>query len=78
MLVTLCRVMAPLLPLLADHIYRSLTGEDSVHLTDWPDASVLPAERELEAAMDLVATSARPPPRCASARVAASACRCPP
>ena len=30
------RVAAPFLPLVAEHIYRALTGERSVHLADWP------------------------------------------
>jgi len=33
---TLCRLAAPLLPMVAEGIYRGLTGERSVHLTDWP------------------------------------------
>ena len=32
----LTRVAAPLLPLVTEEIYRGLTGERSVHLTDWP------------------------------------------
>jgi isoleucyl-tRNA synthetase len=52
-LATLCRVAAPLLPLTTEAIYRPLTGERSVHLTDWPSAEELPAEPELVAAMDL-------------------------
>ncbi len=31
-LVTLCKVSAPLLPLLTETVYRGLTGERSVHL----------------------------------------------
>jgi isoleucyl-tRNA synthetase len=50
----LCRVAAPLLPLVAEEIYRGLTGERSVHLTDWPLASELPADAALVAAMDEV------------------------
>ncbi len=53
-LVTLCRVAAPLLPLLTDEIHRGLTGGDSVHLDDWPDADDLPADPELVTAMDRV------------------------
>ena len=51
---TVCRVAAPLLPLTTEEIWRGLTGERSVHLTDWPDASALPADDELVAAMDQV------------------------
>ena len=53
-LVTLCRVTSPLLPLLSDEIYRGLTGEESVHLGDWPDPAGLPADAELVADMDQV------------------------
>ncbi len=52
---TVCRVAAPLLPLTTEQIWRGLTGERSVHLTDWPssDGSAgLPADAELVAAMD--------------------------
>jgi isoleucyl-tRNA synthetase len=49
----LCKVAAPLLPLTAEAIYRPLSGERSVHLADWPDASSLPADPDLVATMDL-------------------------
>jgi isoleucyl-tRNA synthetase len=51
---TLCRVAAPLLPLVTEAIYRGLTGERSVHLTDWPEGSLLPRDDELLAEMDTV------------------------
>jgi isoleucyl-tRNA synthetase len=35
-LLTLSKLLAPFTPFLADNIYTNLTGEDSVHLTDWP------------------------------------------
>ncbi|HLU38920.1 MAG TPA: DUF5915 domain-containing protein, partial [Planctomycetota bacterium] len=50
----LTRVCAPLLPLISEEIYRGLTGEDSVHLTDWPKVDELPADEELVRAMDRV------------------------
>jgi isoleucyl-tRNA synthetase len=50
----LCRVAAPLLPLVTDEVFHGLTGERSVHLTDWPDAASLPADPALVAAMDEV------------------------
>jgi isoleucyl-tRNA synthetase len=50
----LCRVTAPLLPLVTEEIWRGLTGGRSVHLTDWPEASDLPADDALVAAMDRV------------------------
>ncbi len=51
---TLCQVAAPLLPFLTDEVYAGLSGGDDVHLSDWPDARALPAERELVADMDTV------------------------
>ncbi|MBN1258288.1 isoleucine--tRNA ligase [Candidatus Peregrinibacteria bacterium] len=35
-LTRLCQVIAPFMPFLAEEIYRNLTGEESVHLTDYP------------------------------------------
>ncbi|MEO6532482.1 MAG: isoleucine--tRNA ligase [Pseudolysinimonas sp.] len=51
-LVTLTQLAAPLLPLVGDEIYRGLTGQRSVHLTDWPDAAAFPSDPALVAAMD--------------------------
>ncbi|SMF31956.1 isoleucyl-tRNA synthetase [Cellulosimicrobium cellulans J34] len=56
---TLTRVMAPLAPLLAEEVWRGLTGGRSVHLTDWPtpgagEDAALAADDTLVAAMDEV------------------------
>jgi isoleucyl-tRNA synthetase len=51
-LVTLCRVVSPLLPLISEEVYRGLTQEQSVHLSDWPDQLGGAADSELVAAMD--------------------------
>ena len=51
---TVTRVAAPLLPLTTEEIWRGLTGERSVHLTDWPDPEALPRDDALVTAMDLV------------------------
>lgn len=48
------RLAAPLLPLATEMIWRGITGERSVHLTDWPESGLLPADPELVAAMDQV------------------------
>jgi isoleucyl-tRNA synthetase len=48
----LCRVAAPLAPLVTEEIWRGLTGGRSVHLTDWPSADELPADDVLVSAMD--------------------------
>jgi isoleucyl-tRNA synthetase len=53
-LVMLCRVTAPLLPLLADEVYRGLVPGESVHLTDWPNVAEIPANDDLVTAMDRV------------------------
>jgi len=50
----LCLVVAPLLPMVAETVYRGLTGERSVHLADWPEASALPRDTQLVADMDTV------------------------
>ena len=48
------RLAAPLLPMATEVIWRGLTGERSVHLTDWPQTGIVPADAELVAAMDQV------------------------
>jgi isoleucyl-tRNA synthetase len=48
------RLAAPLLPLTTEVIWRGVTGERSVHLTDWPEAGLLPSDPQLVADMDLV------------------------
>jgi isoleucyl-tRNA synthetase len=48
------RLAAPLLPLITEVIWRGVTGERSVHLTDWPEDGVVPEDPELVAAMDQV------------------------
>jgi isoleucyl-tRNA synthetase len=51
---TLCRVVAPLLPMLSESVYQGLTGERSVHLADWPSADELVSDPRLVAEMELV------------------------
>ncbi len=51
-LVTLSKVVAPLLPFLAEEIHGALAGGESVHLADWPDAEQFPADDALVASMD--------------------------
>ena len=40
-LVKFCRVIAPFAPFVAEHIYKNLTGDESVHLTAFPTAGVV-------------------------------------
>jgi len=51
---TLCRVMAPLAPLLTEEVWRGLTGGRSVHLMDWPTPPASWQNDGLVAAMDQV------------------------
>ena len=50
------RVVAPLLPMVAEEIWRGLTGGKSVHLESWPDANQLAYDQDLVTAMDQVRT----------------------
>ena len=50
-LVTICRLIAPVSPFMSDSIHRNLTG-DSVHLADWPDIGLI--DNELIHTMELV------------------------
>lgn len=51
---TLCRAAAPFLPFITEKIYKSLTGEESVHLAHFPDKADLSDNPELVQAMDRV------------------------
>jgi isoleucyl-tRNA synthetase len=57
-LAELAKLLAPLMPFLADYIYRNLTNEESVHLTPWPafedpDLVIL---SEMEVVREIVST----------------------
>ncbi|PKQ25064.1 MAG: isoleucine--tRNA ligase [Actinobacteria bacterium HGW-Actinobacteria-4] len=51
---TVCRVGAPLLPLVTEEVWRGLTGSRSVHLTDWPVVDSAWVDESLGGVMDLV------------------------
>ncbi len=53
-LYTLTKALAPLLPLISEEIYTGLTGEESVHLTDWPANNDFPIDEALAFEMDQV------------------------
>ena len=51
----LCRLVAPLAPMVAEEIWRGLTGGRSVHLADWPAlAPARVADQDLVATIDQV------------------------
>jgi len=50
-LVSLCQVMAPFTPFIAEEIYRNLTNDESVHLSNWPTMGSI--DEELENEMEL-------------------------
>ena len=50
----LSRLMAPICPFLSEEIYRGLTDNESVHLTDYPVANKKLINEKIETKMDLV------------------------
>ena len=50
-LVTLSQLMAPFTPFIAEEIYKNLTGEESVHLSDFPVADEKMIDEELNEQM---------------------------
>ncbi|MEQ1789345.1 MAG: class I tRNA ligase family protein, partial [Rickettsiales bacterium] len=53
-LTTMCRAAAPLLPLTCEEIYCGLTGEESVHLAEFPKTAISKEDVELIYQMDWV------------------------
>ena len=53
-LVEVSRFMAPLMPFMTEYVYQSLTGEESVHLTDWVQNLPIADNNELIEKMDKV------------------------
>ncbi len=50
----LLKIMAPITPYVADHVYKDLYGKESVHLQLWPKPDLKLVNRELEDGMDIV------------------------
>ncbi|MGA2968130.1 MAG: isoleucine--tRNA ligase, partial [Candidatus Levyibacteriota bacterium] len=48
---TLVQLLAPFIPFMAEEIYTNLTGEVSVHLSDWPSSDKKLVDQELETEM---------------------------
>ena len=53
-LVTLSKITAPITPYISEEIYKKLTGQESVHLADFPDAVESLINENIEQKMDLV------------------------
>jgi isoleucyl-tRNA synthetase len=50
------KILAPLIPFVTEDMYRNLTGEESVHLTDWPQVGAADTvlEKEMTVARQVV------------------------
>ncbi len=53
-LTTLAKLLAPFIPYLSDTIYTNLTGQESVHLADWPQVKKSLIDVKLEKEMERV------------------------
>jgi isoleucyl-tRNA synthetase len=53
-LTKLCVLMAPITPFVTEEIYRNLTGEQSVHLADWPHGEPVAGGEKLIEEMEQV------------------------
>ena len=53
-LVGVARLIAPIAPFISDEIYVNLTGEDTVHIADFPKADRSLIDENVEERMDLV------------------------
>lgn len=51
-LVTLCRLLAPFVPFLAEEMFKNLTDKESVHLENWPEVNQKLIDNNLEKQMD--------------------------
>ena len=50
----LCKLSAPIVPFITEEIYQKLTGEESVHLAEFPQYNEEAIDLKLETKMDLV------------------------
>ncbi len=57
-LTTYTKILAPLIPFITEDIYRNFTGEESVHLTNWPQAGEVDPKLEKEMADGRMVASA--------------------
>ncbi len=50
----LCKIIAPIVPYVSEEVYTALTGNESVHLADFPKADLSLVNDRIENRMDLV------------------------
>lgn len=53
-LVNLSKILAPLMPFVSEYVYKTLTGGESVHLTDFPSLEAVRFDEKLVAEMDFL------------------------
>ena len=53
-LVNLSKIIAPLMPFVSEYVYKNLTGQESVHLADYPLLSEIKADNKLVEEMDFL------------------------
>ena len=53
-LVNLSKIIAPLMPFVSEYVYKTLTGEESVHLADYPSLAEIEEDADLMDKMDFV------------------------
>ena len=53
-LLNLSKIAAPLMPFVAEYVYKTLSGEESVHLADYPDLSAIKFDAALVEDMDFL------------------------
>lgn len=50
-LLNLVKIIAPFMPFLSEEMYTNLTGDESVHLTNWPDPGQIPKVQGISSKM---------------------------
>lgn len=53
-LVNVAKIIAPLMPFVSEYVFKTLTGEESVHLADYPSLSEIAYDAALVEQMDFV------------------------
>lgn len=53
-LVNVAKIAAPIMPFICEYIYKNLTGNESVHLCDYPNLDAIKTDEKLMSDMDFV------------------------